>query len=390
MKVDRRKLSHWRLLILQGLYTLLAIALRSFTVRPAKPLIILYGHQFNGNLKALYEEWRQTGPDHLELACLTLDPTQYQELRTKGIHTLACFRWRDMRNLSRCSVIITDHGLHAMLPLTYLSNIRFVDVWHGIPFKGFTPEDFKLQHRHDEVWVSSPLLKDLYVERFGFSPEKVKSLGYARTDKLFQRPSPPSTFRGWAMIPKDQKLVLYAPTWRQDDAGRELFPFGASQKEFTTALAETCASVGARLVIRAHLNASISGGDSDDILYCPQKDYPDTEDLLLATDILICDWSSIAFDFMALERPTLFLDVPAPFKHGFSLGPEYRFGCLIPNLEELRTALRKYLLTPGAYEDVYTARQRETITALYGKFTGVRSARKQLERLTELTPDTAR
>lgn len=387
MKFDLRNFDHWRLLVLQGLYTLVAIALRTFSARSAKPLVILYGHQFTGNLKALYAEWQRNGPESLELAYLTLDPKQYQELRTNGIRVLACSRWHDMRNLCHCSVMITDHGLHAMLPLTYLSDIRFVDVWHGIPFKGFIPEDFKLQHRYDEVWVTSPLLKDLYVERFGFTPEKVRSLGYARTDKLFQRPAPTSIFKDWAKISKDQRLVLYAPTWRQDDSGRELFPFGASHAEFTAALAETCEAAGARLVIRAHLNASINGGDSDDILYYPQKDYSDTEDLLLATDILICDWSSIAFDFLALERPTLFLDVAAPFKHGFSLGPEYRFGCIIQNLEELKGKLTEYLLAPAAYEETYASTQRDTTAALYGQYTDGRSAQRQLERLKELVGD---
>jgi CDP-glycerol glycerophosphotransferase len=281
--------------------------------------------------------------------------------------------------------MITDHGLHTMESLLSFTDIKFVDVWHGIPFKGFTPSDFKLQHRYDEVWVSSPLLKDLYVERFGFFPEKVLSLGYARTDKLFQRPTPPSTFRAWAKIPKDKTLVLYAPTWRQDDAGRELFPFGASQAEFTAALVGTCKAVGARLVIRAHLNASITSGGAADILYCSQKDYPDTEDLLLATDILICDWSSIAFDFLALERPTLFLNVPAPFKHGFSLGPEYRFGCVIQNLKELKVKLNEYLLAPSTYEESYASRQQDTVAALYGEFTDGQSAQRQLRRLEAIT-----
>ncbi|MEQ9463122.1 MAG: CDP-glycerol glycerophosphotransferase family protein [Haliea sp.] len=389
MKVDPRELRHWRLLALQGLYTLLAIAFRPFTPRPARPLVVLYGHQFNGNLKALYDEWQRSGPQHLELAYLTLDPTQHGELQAKGIHTLGCFRWRDMRNLSRCSAIITDHGLHAMLPLTYLTDIRFVDVWHGIPFKGFTPTDFKLQHRYDEVWVSSPLLKHLYVQRFGFSPDRVVSLGYARTDKLFQRPAPRSNFRDWANIPDGQKLVLYAPTWRQDDAGRELFPFGASQAEFTSTLLNTCTAMGARLVIRVHLNSSIATESSSDILYCSQKDYPDTEDLLLATDVLICDWSSIAFDFIALERPTLFLDVPAPFKNGFSLGPEYRFGWVILNLKELKVKLNECLLAPANHEVSNASRQQDTVAALYGEFTDGESAQRQLRRLDAIARNTA-
>ena len=384
MKVDTRNLRHWRLLFCQGLYTLLAILLRPFVSPPAKPLVLLYGHQFNGNLKALYDEWALHGPEDMQLAYLTLDPKQYATLRAKGINTLASFRWRDMRQLSGCSAMITDHGLHALVPLLYLTNIRFIDVWHGIPFKGFTPDDFRLQHRYDEVWVSSLFMKTLYTERFGFDAKKVRALGYARTDKLFRRPVPESSFRKQAGIPPEQKLVIYAPTWRQDDAGRELFPFGSTQAEFTEALARTCAEAGAILVIRSHLNARIDHLDHNNVAYCSQTDYADTEDLLLGTDILICDWSSIAFDFLALKRPTLFLDVPAPFKHGLSLGQEYRFGCVVKDRNELTAKLNNYLLDPVSYGEKYVQRQTDMIETLYGKLTDSQSTQRQLARIQAL------
>ena len=385
MKVDTRNLRHWRLLFCQGLYTLLAILLRPFVSPPAKPLVLLYGHQFNGNLKALYDEWALHGPEDLQLAYLTLDPAQYATLRAKGITALGCFRWRDMRHLAGCSAMITDHGLHALVPLLHLTNIRFIDVWHGIPFKGFAPDDFRLQQRYDEVWVSSAFMKTLYADRFGFNPEKVHALGYARTDKLFQRPVPESSYRKQAGIPAEQKLVLYAPTWRQDDAGRELFPFGCEQAEFTEELAKTCADAGAILVIRSHLNAAINCHNHDYVRYCSQRDYSDTEDLLLGTDILICDWSSIAFDFLALDRPTLFLDVPAPFKHGLSLGPEYRFGCVISDMEALKVSLKKYLISPSSYFSKHATSHSLVTRKIYGNSSIENIKKIQLNRIARLT-----
>lgn len=389
MKVDKFNFQHWALLAKQAIFTWLVILYRLFIQRPKKPIVALYGHQFAGNLKALYETWETEFQSTFSFYFLTLDDDQATQLARRKVRALSCSRLRDMLVLAKASAVITDHGLHTMTPLLRFTNIKFIDVWHGIPFKGFIPKDFKLQHRYDEVWVASPFLRNLYVESFGFPSQKVQSLGYARTDKLFRRPIPASIFRKWAQMPEDQKLVLYAPTWRQDDAGRQLFPFGASQTEFTAVLASICQSTGARLVIRSHLNAHIDSDEKDSILYCSQRDYPDTEDLLLATDILICDWSSIAFDFLALERPTLFLDVPPPFKHGFSLGPRYRFGCIIENLRELKVKLYDYLQDPVRYDKAYAKRQGDTIKALYSSFASDRSARKQLERLAALVGTTA-
>jgi len=270
-----------------------------------------------------------------------------------------------------------------MTPLLYLTNIKFIDVWHGIPFKGFIPDDFKLQHRYYEVWVSSPLLKGMYIDRFGFSPEKVISLGYARTDQLFRRPAQPSAFRDEAGIPKDQKLVLYAPTWRQDDAGRELFPFGVDQDSFIQTLSEVCRKYSATLVIRSHLNASISNRRFDNVRYCSMKAFSDTEGLLLQTDVLICDWSSIAFDYLALDRPTIFLDVEPPFKNGLSLGKEYRFGKVVADLDSLCETLDTALATPEWYALEQGDIHCKITSAVYGENTDGKSAERQLTRLAD-------
>ena len=72
------------------------------------------------------------------------------------------------RLLASANAIVSDHGLHAMQPLLSLSNLKFFDVWHGIPFKGFDADDFRVQHRYDETSVASPLLAELYVTRFRF------------------------------------------------------------------------------------------------------------------------------------------------------------------------------------------------------------------------------
>ena len=138
----------------------------------------------------MYQEWQAKYRDKFDCYFLALDPDYSRQLRQQGITVLQCNKLGDMILAGRADVMITDHGLHAMLPFNRLTSMVFVDVWHGIPFKGFVPADFRLQHRYDEVWVSSPLLQQLYCTKFGFSPHIVRSLGYARTDKLFQRQVP--------------------------------------------------------------------------------------------------------------------------------------------------------------------------------------------------------
>ncbi|MDX1734974.1 MAG: CDP-glycerol glycerophosphotransferase family protein, partial [Halioglobus sp.] len=331
MKIDASRPSHWLLLVLQLAWTLAAIVGRTVSRRGDRNATVLYGHQFCGNLKALYHAWAES-PRTGEMYYLSLDPEHARALEAQGINVLRCHRLRDMLVLMRTHTMVTDHGLHLMSPLLRCTDIRFVDVWHGIPFKGFVPGDFKLQHRYDETWVSSPLLKSLYEDRFGFRPEQVLSLGYARTDQLFRRDIDPAQARRDLGLPPDAPVVLFAPTWEQDNKGRNIFPFDSGEAQFLGRLGAACSAHGATLVVRAHQNSRPGDSEIGGVAYCSQRDYPDSEAVLLAADMLICDWSSIAFDFLALERPTLFLDVPAPFSNGFSLGPEYRFGRIVDSL----------------------------------------------------------
>lgn len=381
MKIDKSKPRHWLLLIRQGLYTLLATCGRYLLKRPGKPVVILYGHQLSGNLKALYEEWQRSHSAVFDCYFLSLDPEYSETLHRQGVNVLRCGSLSDMLRVGRSSAIITDHGLHAMSPFIRLTNIVFIDVWHGIPFKGFIPDDFRVQHRYDEVWVSSPLLKDIYVKQYGFPAEAVHPMGYARADKLFLGQQSNPDFRKDNAIPANNKVVLYAPTWQQDDKGRDLFPFDESQSSFIKHVSEVCRAHNATLVIRSHLNASIISRIFDNVLYCSMKDYPDTEDLLSQTDVLICDWSSISFDFLALKRPTLFLDVEPPFRNGFSLDQNYRFGLVVGAMEGLLRELGNCLDSPDEYHRNYAEKFEQVTADVYDHHTDGQAAARQIERL---------
>jgi CDP-ribitol ribitolphosphotransferase len=384
MRIELANPRHWLLLGQQYIYTLLAAVGRRISPRPRKPLVILHGHQLSGNLKALYDQWRQVHTGDFDCYYLSLDPENSATLRRQGVRVLQCNRLRDMLQVGRCDAIITDHGLHLMSPLLRLTDIKFIDVWHGIPFKGFVPEDFQLQQRYHEVWVSSPLLKSIYEQQFKFAPEKVIDMGYARADKLFRGELPANSYRRQAAMFETHKLVLYAPTWQQDHQGHESFPFGESQESFIEALSQVCSRHSATLVIRSHLNARISEKAFDNVLYCPMKTFPDTEGLLQETDVLICDWSSIAFDYLALNRPAIFVDVKSPYLNGFSLGPEYRYGEVVGDMRGLTQQLAALLRDPGDYASRRGTTLADITAQVYGEHTDGLASRRQLERLAKM------
>lgn len=387
MKIDKSRPSHWWSLACFGLQAVLALVLRRFGLvrRSSLREVVLYGHKLNGNLLSLYQRM-EAGAGKLVPVFVTMDAGYGRRLRTQGVRCQLATRLGCASLLARAVAVVSDHGLHAMQPLLGRCGLRFFDVWHGIPFKGFDAEDFRIQHRYDEVWVSSPALRTMYIERFGFDPARVVATGYGRTDALVHRsPVLERQARHSLGIEGFSRSVLFAPTWRQDDASRDIYPFGQSEDVFLDALAEVCERHDAVLLVRKHLNTGAGTGECRtraNVRLIPSSIFPETESIVAVSDVLILDWSSIAFDFLLLDRPTIFLDVPPPFAKGFSLGPEYRFGDVVENMQALLLALDTHLADPKAYIAEHREQHRRAKGVAYGGLADGAAAARYIERLT--------
>jgi CDP-glycerol glycerophosphotransferase len=385
MKIDPRNPRHWFWLVGSGLWVAVAILLRPFRRRAARLRVLLYGHKLGGNLLALYRGMLAS-PD-FEVAFLSLDSDYATELEEAGETVVRASSWRCLRWLASADALVTDHGLHALEPLMHCSDLPCFDTWHGIPFKGFDRRDFRVQRSYREIWVASPSQRKLWIERFGFAADMVEATGYPRTDRLVRRDEDIARIkRELGLDPEDPgKIVLFAPTWRQDDAGRSIFPFGLGAADFLGELSALAARCGATILLRTHLNSGTPGGVLPaGIVALPYARFPDTESALLASDLLVCDWSSIAFDFLLLSRPTVFLDVPAPFAKGFSLDASFRFGAVVGDMAAMCERIETFLRDPAAYAAAHDPTPSAIRNAVYGDCADGMATARCLARLRRL------
>ncbi|GIF99568.1 bifunctional glycosyltransferase/CDP-glycerol:glycerophosphate glycerophosphotransferase [Catellatospora citrea] len=116
--------------------------------------------------------------------------------------------------------------------------------------------------------------------------------GSPRNDRLARAGAAESAAARAALgVPEDETVVLYMPTSRPEPL--TLPPFDPA------ALAAALGPRG-RVLVRGRL---VPGADSPDPHVQDVSGYPVVEDLYLASDILVSDYSSVIFDFAVLDRP---------------------------------------------------------------------------------------
>lgn len=199
---------------------------------------------------------------------------------------------------------------------------RFLQTWHGTPLKrmqhdvpnmlsreeGYQERAARLTSYWDLLLSASPYATRCFRSAFRFGGS-IAELGYPRND-LFFWPDADERARlirarlGLADDPR--QIILYAPTFR-DDARTGVHWTQLLELDVQRLAAEFGDTHV--LVIRFHQLVRASLADVQlsrpDFLRDASK-YPDIGELLLVSDVLITDYSSVFFDYAALRRPILF------------------------------------------------------------------------------------
>ncbi|MGW5093323.1 bifunctional glycosyltransferase/CDP-glycerol:glycerophosphate glycerophosphotransferase [Streptomyces nodosus] len=198
---------------------------------------------------------------------------------------------------------------------------------------------------------STPILK----RAFSYDGEILEA-GYPRNDYLYSpdRDKIAEKVRKTLGIPDGKKVVLYAPTWRDDQshsAGQYLFDLRIDLDDARRRLGEDHV-----LLIRRHSNVVDAVPGAGNGFVWDVSEYPDIADLYLLADTLITDYSSVMFDYAHLKRPMLFFTYDLEHYRDTLRGFYFDFekdspGPLIATSEELVTAIRDIDSVAAEYQD---------------------------------------
>lgn len=183
---------------------------------------------------------------------------------------------------------------------------KVVQTWHGTPLKrlalhrpGFDPRRMAAVVKESRRW-DVLLAQNTYSERvlrkaYAFFGRPIWVEGYPRNDVLVTGDA--TAIRSALGIGEGERVLLYAPTWRDDRA--EMVDFVDAEQ-----LARQTDSV---VLVRGHSRTIDTGRDRAGARVIDVTGYPETAQLLLAADALITDYSSVMFDYSVTGKPMYFL-----------------------------------------------------------------------------------
>lgn len=293
----------------------------------------------------------------------------------------------------KTDIWITTHGDFG-IPIDYKKySQERMELWHGIPFKGFLEENRKKIsddfNKASTVVITSNFFKKIFSEKWSVKKKILKDLGQPRTDMLIKKPVPIEKIKQNLGI-SQEKVIFYAPTHDQDEnKEKELFPW-KSDETFNKIMSNIDDETA--LIIRPHpywkelITPFVADKIKNDsrVYYMPSSVVNETEELIYISDVLITDWSSIYFDFLLMNKPTIFLDLPNPFKDNFLMKPEERIGYLCSDSNELLVSISESVNNIESYHKKYDVRLRRLKSKVYSNIDG-RSTERCIEEIINLT-----
>ncbi|MBM7543076.1 CDP-glycerol glycerophosphotransferase family protein [Amphibacillus cookii] len=224
---------------------------------------------------------------------------------------------RAIYHLATSKVIFLDNYFGCLSVMRFKHNVKCVQLWHAAgAIKKFGLKDpsiknrtksaqkrfYNVYNRFDYVVVGSEKMSNIFKESFNLSNNSIVRTGIPRTDFFFDQEKITKTkvkLLKQYPIAKNKKIILYAPTFRNDDliqASVQLDINRLSQElkdshililKLHPAVRKHCKFINNEFIIDASNAVNVN-------------------EWLTITDILITDYSSIPFEFSILKKPMIF------------------------------------------------------------------------------------
>src|SRR5699024_6261964 len=224
---------------------------------------------------------------------------------------------KSIYHLATSPTIFVDNYYGFLAVTEFKPNTKCIQLWHAAgAIKQFGLKDLSIANRSPKAYerfeqvyqrfnhvvVGSENMATIFKEGFGLSDEQILRTGVPRTDFFFNasnKQDVTKTFEILFPFIKDKKVILYAPTYRDNELNVSQLHLDID-KMYATLKDEHV------LFLRLHPAVKVELKNAyPDFVFNVSNNY-NINHLLIITDILITDYSLIPFEFALLNRPMVF------------------------------------------------------------------------------------
>lgn len=275
------------------------------------------GKQFSCNPKAIFEYCTKNYSNKIFVWSLNIEIDFSDYSNKNKIITVKPKSFRYYFYLLTSKYVFTNIELSTFIPKR--KNSIWVNTWHGggafkkvehLETNFYSKVTKKIQQKNTDFYISSSkIFTQVMSNSTGIGEDKFLKIGMPRNDIFFENQIEQNKIKqkvkDFYKIPNENLIVLYAPTFRGNvknaDFSMEL------NFELIKNKIENKFNKKVSVLVRSHHCVNSLNVNHSFILN--GTIYPDMQDLLVASDILITDYSSCIWDF-ALTGKTCFLFVP--------------------------------------------------------------------------------
>lgn len=253
---------------------------------------------FNSNFKYIKDEFEKY--DDFEFVYFNKDNLSVNSLKL----------------LAKSKYIFLADNFLALAFMKFNPESKIIQLWHAPgAFKKFgassnnNKDEIRMIEKSSEnvdyLITTSSNVSKYYRDAFRIDESKIKPFGLPRADYYFKDHDLKSLRKEFdKKFPEAQnkKIVLYAPTFRNNKETNNVFNFFDLEK-FNEELSDDYI-----LALKLHpkINSFFKENISSNSSYIDLSNYENTQELLLLSDVMISDYSSIMIEFAILEKPIIF------------------------------------------------------------------------------------
>ncbi len=257
--------------------------------------------------------------DKYEIVWIVENPREYKRFQQKNVRFV-----REKLHFSNNRTAVSQLLVYHAKYIIYTHSVRWTEkrdgqlwlnLWHGCGYKSAKGDSDFIQF--DYALVPGEVFRDTKAEFFNCEREKFLPIGYPRYDVMLGNDENGKQFFS-KLLPGYKKAVMWMPTYRKsirsylnEDTLVSPFdiPLMYCRKDWMN-LDTFCRKRGILLVVKRHYLQKIYTMDRirfTNVFFIDDDTLKNADvqlyEVLGATDALITDYSSVAIDFMLMNRP---------------------------------------------------------------------------------------